>query len=193
MRTATAVLTGVSSYSQGRKVQTERTQQQDFKKFEEATWRERMHVDGSGNVFIPPMAFKNCLSDAAKFLSMRVPGKGQKTYGGIIDSGIMVVEPATVIGADKKPVKAESVPGEWLFVPSDGKRGGGSRVDKCFPIIREGWSVTVNFILMNDMITDEIFTLHLESAGKFIGLGRFRPKNGGYYGRFLVSELKWTK
>jgi hypothetical protein len=192
MRTATAVLSGVSSYSQGRKVQSERTQQQDFKKFEEATWRERMHVDGSGNVFIPPMAFKNCLSDAAKFLSMRVPGKGQKTYGGIIDSGVMVVEPATIIGHDGKPVKAATVPGEWLFVPSDGKRGGGSRVDKCFPVIREGWNVTVNFILMNDMITDDIFKLHLESAGKFIGLGRFRPKNGGYYGRFVISELKWS-
>ncbi len=192
MKTATVKLSGVSTYSQGRKIQSERKQQEDFRKHEERVWRERMHTDASGAVIIPPMAFKNCLSDAAKFLSMRVPGKGQKTYGGIIDSGIMVLQPSTILDAKGKPVIAAEVDGEWLFVPSDGKRGGGSRVDKCFPVIREGWQVVIEFIVVNDMITDEVFTTHIETAGKFIGLGRFRPKNGGYYGRFVVDSIKWS-
>ena len=30
----------------------------------------------------------------------------------------------------------------------------------------------------------------LEAAGQFIGIGRFRPQNGGFYGRFRISKLK---
>jgi hypothetical protein len=32
----------------------------------------------------------------------------------------------------------------------------------------------------------------LEEAGKFIGLGRFRPQNGGFYGRFAVAKVVWS-
>lgn len=31
---------------------------------------------------------------------------------------------------------------------------------------------------------------YLEEAGRLIGIGRFRPSNGGYYGRFNVETFK---
>ena len=31
----------------------------------------------------------------------------------------------------------------------------------------------------------------LREAGKFIGIGRFRPRNNGYYGRFDVESVDW--
>ena len=41
------------------------------------------------------------------------------------------------------------------------------------------------------MITEEVFRYHLEQAGTFIGIGRFRPRNNGYYGRFKLDSMEW--
>jgi len=135
-------------------------------------------------VFIPPMAFKNAMSDAAKFLGMQIPGKGKATYTKHIEAGVMVTE-----GLDLG-VKPEDVRGEWLFVPSDGKRGGGRRVEKCFPVI-DKWKGRVTFIVLDETVTEEPFRYILEQAGAFIGIGRFRPRNNGFYGRFTVESLTW--
>ena len=45
-------------------------------------------IDTNGVVFIPPNSLKNCLSEAAKFLSISVPGKGKATYTKNFEAGI---------------------------------------------------------------------------------------------------------
>ena len=60
--------------------------------FEDRVWRERMHRDANGEVFIPGCALKNCLADTARYLSERVPGKKSATYTKHFKAGIMVVE-----------------------------------------------------------------------------------------------------
>jgi hypothetical protein len=96
-----------------------------------------------------------------------------------------------VLDGLKLPVKKDEVPGEWLFVPSDGKRGSGKRVDRCFPVVHE-WKGDVQFHILDDVITPDVFEQHLKDAGNFIGIGRFRPRNNGYYGRFKVNKIKWA-
>lgn len=108
---------------------TEHLDKEIHKDYEERTWRERLHCNGDGEVFIPPMSFKNCLSEVAKFVSIQIPGKGKATYTKHFEAGVLVTEPL-MLGVQKALVQ-----GEWLFVPADGKRGGGKRVWKCFPII----------------------------------------------------------
>lgn len=88
-------------------------------------------------------------------------------------------------------VKKDDVEGEWLFVPASGRRGDGKRVQKCFPLFRT-WKGDVTFHILDDVITQQIFEQHLRDAGNFIGVGRFRPRNNGYYGRFKVVGLKWA-
>lgn len=185
MKIATATLKSVSPYSQSKHYLTEKLSKESPKDYEVRTWRDRLHTDKDGNVFIPPMAFKNCLSECAKFLSIRIPGKGQATYTKHFEAGVLVTEPLVL------PIKKADVDGEWLFVPSDGKRGGGTRVDKCFPIIQE-WEGTVNFMILDQTITKDVFEQVLVDAGRFIGIGRFRPRNNGFYGRFDVSKLVWS-
>lgn len=185
MKTAIATLTSVSPYSQSRHHTTEKLPKESASDFEKRTWRERMHVNEDGFVFIPPMAFKNCLAEAAKFLQRQIPGKGKSTYTKHFEAGVLVVEPLVL------PIKREDVQGEWLFLPSDGKRGSGSRVDKCYPLIAS-WSGDVTFMILDETITEDVFREHLEEAGKFIGIGRFRPRNNGYYGRFKVEAVKWS-
>ena len=98
-----------------------------------------------------------------------------------------------MLDAMGKPIKAESVEGEWLHVPSDGQRGGSKRVLKCFPYVDSGWRGKVSLIIVDDMVTPPVLKLHLVRTGQFIGLGRFRPRNNGYYGRFTVHDIKWTE
>lgn len=185
MKIATATLESISPYSQSRRHTTEHLDRELPNDYEKRTWRNRMHVDDNGRVLIPPMAFKNGLSEAAKFISMPIRGKGEATYTKHFEAGVLVMEPLSL------PVKAAEVEGEWLFLPADGKRGSGKRVDKCYPLIRQ-WSGDVRFYILDEIISEDVFKQHLEAAGKFIGIGRFRPRNNGYYGRFEVKKVQWV-
>lgn len=156
--------------------------------YDERTWRERLHYDDKGMVFIPKMALKWCLTDAAQMLGMKVVGRGRATFTSIFTSGILVLDDMP-LGLPKDKIQSER-----LFVPSNGKRGSGTRVWRTFPLVPHPWKVDCRVYVLNKLITREIFAEHLAEAGRFIGLGRFRPQRGGFYGRFaLDGKLKWTE
>jgi hypothetical protein len=185
MRTAVATLESISPYSQSRYHNTPKLDRELPKDYEARIWRERLHTNGDGKVFIPAMTFKNCLDECAKYMSKQIPGKGKATYTKHFEAGVMVVDSLHL------PFKKEDVQGEWLFLNSDGKRGGGTRVEKCYPVIPK-WSGEVTFYVLDEIITPEVFLEHLNDAGNFIGIGRFRPRNRGFYGRFKVNGVKWS-
>ena len=97
----------------------------------------------------------------------------------------MVLEPC-LLGIHKDQVEPEN-----LFLPSDGVRGSGKRVIKTYPLIRE-WETLATFYIQDDLITQDVFRYHLEQAGTFIGIGRFRPRNNGFYGRFRLMGMDWA-
>ena len=186
LKTAVATLESISPYSQTRYYTHDITKEpkETSADYEERTWRHRTHINEDGYIYIPPMAFKNCLSEVAKFLSIQIPGKGKATYTKHFEAGLLVMEPLVL------PIKREDVAGQWIFVPSDGRRGSGSRVMKCFPVIPE-WTGDVRFYILDDTITKEVFEQHLKEAGNFIGIGYFRPRNNGFWGRFRVKSITW--
>lgn len=185
MKTAVCTLSSLSPYSQSKFYQVEKLNKESPADFEKRTWRERCHYSPKDRMmYMPAMAFKNCLAEAAAFLGERIPGKGQSTWSKHFLAGVLVNE--------NTPLNAsvDEVQSEWFFVPSDGKRGSGKRVMKCFPVIHE-WKGQVKFYVIDETITEDVFLHHLEQAGTFIGLGRFRPRNGGFYGRFKVDKVEW--
>lgn len=184
MKTAIARLISASTYGQSRYYKTPKHEKESSADYEARTWRDRLHINEDGNVFIPPMQFKKCIDNAAQYLSMKIPGKGNSTYTKHVRSGIMVFDSLVL------PIKKEEVNGLWLLVPSDGKSGGGKRVEKCFPIIDQ-WGGDVVFHVFDETVSKDVFKYILEEAGKFIGLGFFRPERGGYYGRFGVEKITW--
>lgn len=184
MKKAVCKLVSASPYSQSRYIQEKKTRDETHGAFEERTWHLRCHWNEKGNVYIPPMSFKNCLSEAAKYKSIQIPGKGKSTYTKHFEAGVLVVDPLEL------PITKETLQHEWLHVPSDGRRGGTTRVEKCFPII-PSWQGKVEFLVFDEIITEEAFGEHLRDAGSFIGIGRFRPRNNGFYGRFQVESIEW--
>lgn len=184
MKIAVCELHSVSPYSQSRYYKVTKLAKELPDAYEERTWRNRLHTLPDGTVFIPPMAFANSIKEAASYLSLQIPGKGKSTWTKHFQAGVLVAE-ALVL-----PMRASEVESEWLFVPADGTRGGGRRVEKCFPVIRE-WSGSVTYYILDDMITEDVFTEHLRVAGSLIGIGRFRPRNCGYYGRYSAEGITW--
>ena len=185
MRKAICSLRSMSPYSQSKYIQEKKTRDETHADFEKRSWQQRCHWDDSGRVYIPPMSFKNCLSEAAKYKSIQIPGKGKSTYTKHFEAGVLVVDPLVL------DVTKDTLQSEWLHVPSDGRRDGTTRVEKCFPLIPQ-WSGAVEFLILDEIITPEVFEEHLTDAGSFIGIGRFRPRNNGFYGRFKVEGIKWA-
>ena len=186
--TYTAKLKGISPLSFGKAYEAETVEEKALQKksaaqYEEATFRRRIHVGKNGSAVIPGTFFRGAIIDAAQFLGERVPGKGQATYSKHFLSSVLVLEDHDL------GIKPEDMPYERLFVPADGMRGGSKRVFKCFPYITE-WSATVEFTVLDNTITEEVFTRTLEAAGQCIGIGRWRPRKGGQYGRFDVVSVK---
>lgn len=188
MKTATCYLKSQSPYSQSKYIDKEDhppLEKETGEDYEKRNWRHRVHRDKEGSVIIPPMAFKNCIAEAAKYLSLQIPGKGKATYTKHFEAGVLVVDPLVL------PLKWEAVECQKLMLPSDGKRGGAKRVKKYMPIIHE-WEGNVVFLILDEAITESVFRKVLEEAGKFIGIGTFRPRNNGFYGRFSVEKITWV-
>ena len=117
-------------------------------------------------------------------MSEQVPGKGKNTYTKHFESGIIVADPLIL------PETRHTVAKDRVYVPSDGKRGGGKRVWKNFPLVKT-WTGDVSFVIIDDIITEDVFRKHLDLAGQLVGIGRWRPRNNGMYGRFKVLDLVW--
>jgi len=177
-----------SPYSQSRYHGMDENSNESKDQYEQRTWRERMTVDPeTGEVMIPPMALKKSLDAAASRRGEKVPGKGRREFAKYFLSGIQVYEPVRL------GIRKEEVTGERLFVPSDGVKGGSKRVARTFPKI-VGWRGTAEYtILATDVITKDVFVRHLADAGLYIGVGRFRPERGGFYGRYHSLGIEWRE
>lgn len=185
MKTCIATLEATTAYSQSRMHDTPKLEKERMDEYELRTWRNKAHVE-SGEIYIPPMAFKQALDTAARRLGVQIPGKGKSTYTKHFLSGVLVMD-KLMTGA-----MIDDCRGEWINANSDGVRGSGKRVKRCFPTIQT-WGGKVPFYILDDVIDTKIFERVLAEAGSFIGIGRFRPENGGFYGRFTVAGTEWQE
>jgi hypothetical protein len=189
MHIAKCSLKSVTPYSQSKNIdphEVTKKPKETGDAYEQRVWRHRIHQNADGFVIIPRTAFPCAIKSAARRLQLQVPGKGKTQYTKYFEAGIDVLDDLAL------PIKAEDIPGERLFVPSDGRPGGGKRVYKTFPKIGR-WEGIVTFFVLDDIITRDIFTQVLRSAGLLVGIGRFRPESRGYYGRFSVEQVDWTE
>jgi hypothetical protein len=185
MKIAHCKLSSISPYSQSRAHQSEKLNREGPDDYEQRTWREKSHYDSAGVIFIPPMSFKQSVDVAAKMLGRTIPGKGKATYSKFFLSGVLVMEGPSL------GVKKDEVAMDRIHANADGVRGSGKRVWRNFPRVDQ-WSANVDFHILADEITQDVFEETLTQAGQFVGIGRFRPQNGGFYGRFKVDGIEWN-
>jgi hypothetical protein len=178
-----------SPYSQSRNIDAEehpKNEKELADAYEKRTAKYRVHATGDGFVEIPQTAISNAIKEGAKRLSLPIKGKRMQTYTKNFQAGVMVLQPIVL------PIRADAVPLERLFLSSDGRPGGGGkRVWRYYPRIDQ-WSADIHFGIFDDIITEEVFGKVLASAGQLVGIGRFRPENRGFYGRFTVKSIRWS-
>jgi hypothetical protein len=189
MRIAAVKIEGAAPYSASKVIDPEevpKLAKEGYDDYEQRTWRYRLHEE-NGQAFIPAMAFKLALDEAAKRFAGKIQGQGNATWKKYFEAGVLVGAHLPLPG-----VTRDGVASERLFVPSDGVKGGGKRVWKKFPIVHK-WGGTVEFSVLDDKITARVFEDSVRAAFSFIGIGRFRPERGGLYGRAMVKSIKWSE
>lgn len=158
--------------------------------WEEASWQEKAHWH-DGVAHIPASAIKQALTSAARYRGEQLPGKGKKTYTQKFESGVMITKDLS-LGIHKESDLGKGYLKRTFLCNADGKRGSGKRVPRTFPHF-PSWKATLEIHVLDDQdITKEVLINHLDTAGKFIGIGRFRAEKGGTCGRFTIGSVKCT-
>lgn len=186
---ATVSITGIAPYNQSRQHDEPRLDGENPGDYDIRTWRSKMTVEtrnGKKTVVIPAHGLHQCLAAAAKYSKRQIPGQGKATWTQKFNSGIALLENPS-LGIDPA-----TVPPITISANADGIRGSGKRVPRRFPSIAVGWSTTFDVYILDPIITESIFAEMAELAGVFIGIGQFRPQNGGTNGRFRIDKLAWA-
>lgn len=185
---ARVTISSITPMSQSRQHDEPRLQGEQPEDYDQRTWRSKLNTgvrDGKPTVVIPAHGLHQAIAAAAKYSHRKIPGKGAATWSKKFLAGIALLEdPALHIAPD-------SVEGITISANVDGIRGNGRRVPRRFPIIPT-WSSTFEVVILDPIITEELFKEFLSMAGMFIGIGRFRPEKGGTNGRFKVDAVEWT-
>ena len=184
MKFVVVTIEGTSPYSASRQHDTPKLDKETADAHEARTWREKCTYDANGIVHIPAMAFKQSLDTAAKRFSGQIPGKGKATYTKNFLAGVLC-ESDMSIG-----IKKADAPGITLSCNSDGVRGSGKRVKRTFPQFAQ-WQGQTRFVVLDDTVTPAVFEEAFKNAGRYVGVGRFRPENGGVNGRFVPVKFEW--
>ena len=173
-------------YQQRHYYETEKLDRESHEDYETRTWRDSAHCDGKGMAKIPGACFVKALASTARRMGMQIKGKGKSTYTKHFVAGVLAKNDLEL------GVKKDKIIGEPMMVPSDGKPGGGKRVKKYFPTFIN-WEGDIEFIIMDNTITEHVFKTHLVDCGQLTGIGVWRPEKGGCNGRFTVKKFEWIE
>lgn len=152
------------------------------------TWREKCTTNKDGQVCIPAMALKQAVDTAAFKLGEKVPNRRGAMFKSFFASGFFCDGDVPI--SNGKPLTPKDANCVKISAHSTGKRGAGSRVPRRFPQFDKYHGVA-EFTIVDDVITPEVFERHVKAAGIIVGIGRFRPENGGTNGRFRATKFEW--
>lgn len=185
MRQVIVTIRGISPYSASRLHDAPKLDKESHDDYDKRTWREKCNTDKSGNVVIPAMGFKQALATACRKLGLQVAGRGKATYTKYFEADVICLEDAA-LGISKDDVQPVTINAN-----ADGVRGSGKRVRRTFPVVPE-WQAKVVFAVLDNTITRPVFEQVMHAAGMGVGVGRFRPENGGINGRFVCEAFEWV-
>lgn len=189
-------LRGICDYSQSKYLDTHanpdlaKRDKEDDAQREARIWKAKMHTV-NGHLAVPALSVKAAFVSASKKLGIKIPGKGKQTYTHAIQSSML---PMSDLFETNIPVA--QVEGVTLPQNSRGEKGSGGAgkmVLRTFPIVRAGWECECEFSIYDEGVTKEVMHKVMQYAGTQIGIGRWRPENGGMNGRFVTEITEWTE
>ena len=134
--------------------------------------KEALYLNKKGEIVFPAINILSCLREAA--VDYKVPGKGKKTYKTYIYAGVSI-EPSNI------PLIFEGDYDIDLRPVSVGK----ARVMRARPKFEE-WALEFTVSRLDTIINIDNLKDIFNGAGRFKGLGDFRP----LFGLFKVTEFE---
>jgi hypothetical protein len=179
-----------SPYSQSAKHNLPKREREGDEDYDIRTWKDHCTVNADGQVCIPAMAFKQAIDTAAYKLGEKVPGRRGSTYRNFFSSGVLCDHDVPI--ANGRTLTKDNAEMVIISANPSGMRGGGKRVPRRYPVFAK-WHGVAEFIIVDDIITKEVFERHVRASGIVVGIGRFRAENGGMNGRFRAVSFEWEE
>lgn len=127
-----------------------------------------------GNLAIPAEYFRMSLINAAKY--KQDPRSPRKSAMDLFKAGIVVLEELCDLGAK-----------DWDYLDRRRVTIQRNGITRTRPAMHAGWKSTMHLqILLPEYISPTLLNEVMQSAGRLVGVGDFRPT----FGRFLVTSFK---
>lgn len=146
-----------------------------------------VELDSNGNVlfsgfadpFLPANTLKAAIGESSKALQNRM--------GSAYDRGVQIHDEMPLIYDGPKECNAMWEAG--LYRNDGGSRNGGKLVWITRVCIPKGWQVQFNIFCDSSQVELSVLEDMIRAAGRYIGMGSWRPANGGRFGRFTLDEF----
>lgn len=136
-------------------------------------WKKAMYFDNKIGCYIPADHIYGALAKSA--VNFQITGKGKKTYKDLVRAAVIVNEEKIPLGK-KEP---DEIDARFVSVQRN-------RVNRQRPKFNEGWEAKFSLTILDDQLASGVLKEIIEHAGKFVGIGDFRPR----FGRFEVVGFK---
>ena len=141
---------------------------------------DKLYFSEDKKVCLPAVYLKNCITEASK--QFKIIGKGKSTYSKIVASTV-----------DIEPFMIELKSGKYEIF----------RISAVNPMTRgrmmterpkfNKWSAEFEIILNDPAVPINVINEILEQAGKYVGIGDWRPEKKGMFGKFMITSFKQQK
>jgi len=143
----------------------------------EADIEDKLYLDEKGKTQLPSVYIKNCITEASK--QFKIIGKGKSTYSKIVASTVNI-EPFYInLEADKFEVFRISAVNPMTKGRMMTERPKYSK-----------WKASFQIVLNDPAVPSSVINEILEHAGKYVGVGDWRPEKKGMFGKFMITEFK---
>lgn len=141
-------------------------------------WMGGLYYDENIGPYLPGQNIKSALVGAGKLSRM----------GAAFKRGVMILDDRIKLDYPG-PRDAEKMFEDQKFIDCRSVVVGQSRIMRYRPKIHN-WTLQVDVLFSPEMTEKESIIRAAEDAGKFVGLGDYRPEKGGTFGRFEVEVVK---
>jgi hypothetical protein len=140
-------------------------------------WIKSLYWNEEIGIYQPAIHIEGAMIKAAT--NFQIPGKRGKTYKDIFKSAVFVRPDYIPFGMKGEPKKLlEQGKFDVDLRPVVVQK---SRVERARPMFRN-WGLKLQIEIQDEQVPEEVIKEVLDHAGKFCGIGDFRPR----YGRFQV-------
>ena len=143
----------------------------------ESEIEDKLYQDEEGKTQLPAVYIKNCITEASK--QFKIVGKGKSTYSKLVASTVDI---------------------EPFYIMLDAKKYEVFRISAVNPMTKgrmmterpryNKWKASFEILLNDPAVPVSVINEILEHAGKYVGVGDWRPEKKGMFGKFMITSFK---